>query len=138
MAFPPDLLVHTTIQHRRLFFHLFFAQPQFVYYADLEILEESGIYVKAQLYQQQDCSSVIVLHFCEDDEFEGLNGKYSMTKDNKIRDPDGAEIIYRNLSKINPNDSPELLSECEVIAANAKFGEKKLPAKFFRRHAIVC
>ena len=109
-----------------------------MYFASLEVFEEGGKYSKAELYRKKDCSSVIVLHFCEDDEFEGLNGKYSMTKDNKIRDPDGAEIIYRNLSKINPNDSPELLSECEVIAANAKFGEKKLPAKFFRRHAIVC
>ena len=113
-------------------------QPQFVYYADLEILEESGVYVKAQLYQQKDRSSVIVLHFCDDNEFEGLNGKYSM-QDNKILDPDGVEIFYRNLSlKTNPNDSSPLLSECEVITANAKFGAKKLSSAFFRRHEIVC
>ena len=114
-----------------------FAQPQFLHYASLEILEECGIYKKAQLYRKQDCTSVIVLHFRDDNQCEGLDGKYLMTEDNKILDPDGDEIVYRNLVKVNPDDSHATISECEVIAANATFGEKKLPSAFFRRNAIV-
>ena len=113
------------------------AQPQFVHYASLEILEESGVYKKAQLYRKKDCTSVIVLSFCESDECEGLDGKYSMTEDCKIYDPDGDEIVYRNLARVNHTDAPTTISACEVISANANFGEKKLPSTFFRRHAIV-
>ena len=114
-----------------------FAQPQFLHYASLEILEECGIYKKAQLYRKKDCTSVIVLHFRDGDEYEGLGGEYLMTEDNKILDPDGDEIYFRNLVKVNTDDSHATISECEVIAANAKFGEKKLPSSFFRRHSIV-
>ena len=60
-----------------------------------------------------------------------------MTEDEKIRDPDGDEILYRNLVKTVSNDSTEILSECDVIAANARFGGGKLSTAFFRRHAIV-
>lgn len=61
-----------------------------------------------------------------------------MTEDGKIRDPDGDDILYRNLVKAGSNNnSSEILSECDVIAANAKFGGKKLSTAFSRRHAIV-
>ena len=62
-----------------------------MYFASLEV-EEDGKYSKAELYRKKDCSSVIVLHL--DGEFEGLDGKYSMTEDNKILDSDGEEIIW--------------------------------------------
>lgn len=112
-------------------------QPQFVHHADLDILEESGVYKAAHLYRQKDCTSVIVLSFCESDECEGLDGKYSMAKDGKIYDPDGDEILYRNLVKVNVDDAPAAISACEMISANVNFGEKKLPSAFFRRNAIV-
>ena len=106
-----------------------------MYFASLEVFEEGGKYSKAELYRKKDCSSVIVLHL--DGEFEGLDGKYSMTEDNKILDPDGDEIVYRNMSKLSPIDSSAMISTGEVIAANAKFGKKRLTSAFCRRHRIV-
>ena len=113
------------------------AQPQFVYYARLEIREECGTYARAQLYRKKDCNSVVVLQFCDSGDFEGLDGKYSMTEDNKICDSDGDEIEYRNLVLANSDDTQEKLSDCDVITANINFGGKKLSTAFFRRHAIV-
>ena len=112
-------------------------QPQFVYHASLEVWEECGAYTKAELYRQKDCASVIVIHFCDSGDFEGLDGKYSMGEDNKIYDSDGEEILYRNLSTLDPVDPSQAISTSDVIAANAKFGGKKLSSAFFRRHAIV-
>ena len=111
-------------------------QPRYEYYASLEILEENGNYKKAELYRRKDCTSIIALHFC-DDEFEGLDGNYSMTDDKKIWDSEGSEIHYRNMSKLKPPDASENISTAERIAANVQSSKVYEESTFLREHAVV-
>ena len=113
-----------------------YVQPQYEYYASLEILEQNGNYKKAELYRRKDCKSIIALHFC-DDEFEGLDGDYSMTDDRKIWDSAGSEIRYRNMSNCNRPDASAHKSAAERIAVNAESKKDYEESTFLRKNAVV-